>query len=43
MRYYLLHNGNRIYFEFSLDGLKQAQEYVEKHGLKRRKLYIESK
>ena len=41
MRYYLLHNGKRIYFEFSLQGFKEAQAYVENHKLGKRKLYVE--
>ncbi len=41
MKYYLWHNKKKIYFEYSLEGLKQAQLYVEKHNLKKRKLYTE--
>ena len=41
MRYYIWHNGNKVYFEFSLEGFKQAQAYVENYGLGKRKLYVE--
>lgn len=41
MRYYLMHNGKKVYFEFSLVGFKAAQLYIEKHGLGKRRLYVE--
>ena len=40
MRYYMIVKGQRIYFEFSLGGLRKAQKYLEEHGLKKRKLYV---
>lgn len=41
MRYYLKHNNKKVYFSFDLQGFKEAQMYVEKYGLGKRKLYIE--
>lgn len=43
MKYYILHKGKKVYFDFSLEGFKEAQAYIEIHGLKKRKLYTESK
>ena len=40
-RYYLYHNGKKIYFDFNLTGFKEAQAYVENNNLGKRKLYVE--
>jgi hypothetical protein len=41
MRYYMIVNKEKIYFEFSLVGFRAAQKYLLDHGIKKRKLYIE--
>lgn len=40
-KYYLIHNGKRVYFSFDMSGFKEAQAYCAKHKLgKKKKLFV---
>ena len=39
-KYYLIHNGHRVYFSFDLSGFKEAQAYCKKHKLGKKKLFV---
>lgn len=41
MKYYIIINGQRVYFDYSYGGLCAAQKYLLDNGIKRRKLHIE--
>ncbi len=42
MRYYMIVKGQKIYFEFSYAGFREAQKWLLEHGIKRRRvLHIE--
>lgn len=42
MRYYMIVKKNKVYFEFSLSGFREAQQYLLENGLKKRKLHVEN-
>jgi hypothetical protein len=42
MKYYMIINKQRVYFDFNYAGFRDSQKYLLDHGISKRKLHIES-